>query len=332
MGPLRKLTSSGSASRWAALRFPQRWAALRLLWVIGLLTSALSTSAQRSAAQGSQRAVQTKGTTMRAARWWMGFKTGVNYTEPEVEAAYHVFSSVSATPGGDFAKRYDERFDHTGYHIGWLTGFSFTKNIAVFVQPTFASHQFGYQTRYAWSDSTGSVAIGQTHVQTLHYLETPVEVRLSLPIQKWQLYAQFGGFYRTRLGSRKSVQTTHEEINAAGTDQRTFDGGTLTAGTNRLFVRSWKGMVGGGGISYDVDYVRVALECNYRLGLDNITHQKNRFSDRPLVAGVYDVPDDLRLRNLAFSLVCSLPLDNLIHLKKSGPESRRKRKPASPAF
>ena len=81
----------------------------------------------------------------------------------------------------------------------------------------------------------------------------------------------------------------------------------------RSYIRSQYGLVGGVGFSVDLNYFRLSLECNYRYGLNNITNRKNRHEQQRMINGTYDVPDDIKLQNLEFSLHCATPLDFLIH-------------------
>ncbi|MES2734164.1 MAG: hypothetical protein V4714_20625 [Bacteroidota bacterium] len=269
---------------------------------------------------------------MRGARWWIGLKTGLHYTQPVVVNSYQVFSStINSTPDDQhYAKTYDKSTQHSGYQIGLLAGFAFTRNIALVLQPTFTNSVFGYRTNYAWRDSTGSLSIEQMHRLTISALEVPLLLRFSLSFKKLQLYGQAGGYYGSLINASKTVQTNNLET--VGETTQTFDNGTQTTSIRGMMAQTWKGLVAGGGISYDINYVRVGLECNYHYGLDNRNKPGSRFTDSRLVAGAYDVPDDYRLRNLAFSLVLSMPLDNLIHLKKSVSEPHKHRKMGRPSF
>ena len=65
---------------------------------------------------------------------------------------------------------------------------------------------------------------------------------------------------------------------------------------------------GGGGIGYTIGNARFSLEINYRLGMNNITKEKTRYSNYSLVTGAYDVLDNMRLRNLELSLSFVMPL------------------------
>jgi hypothetical protein len=272
---------------------------------------------------------QKKGSSMRTARWWIGLKTGLNYSEPVVLKSYQVFSSeVPDDPR--YAKQYDSRSLNRGYHVGMVAGFAITRNVAILTHPSFIQSTFGYRTRYDWSDSTGQLSIEQAHRLTTSAAEVPVLLRLSWSFRKLQIYGQAGGYYGWLIGASKTVQTRHLETQGEST--QTFDGGTQTADMQNGMAPSWKGWIGGGGISYDIDYVRIGLECSFRYGLDNRGNPNHRFTDHRLITSAYDVPDDYRLNNLAFSLVLSMPLDNLIHLKKNSPEPRQKRRLGNPSF
>ncbi|HEX8548214.1 MAG TPA: hypothetical protein VF691_14730, partial [Cytophagaceae bacterium] len=82
-------------------------------------------------------------------------------------------------------------------------------------------------------------------------------------------------------------------------------------------IKSMVGLLLGGGVAYDIDWFRLGLEVNYRIGFSNITDVKNRYQDNLLLSSSYDVPDDLKLNCLEISLSCMVPLDNLVHVTKS---------------
>jgi hypothetical protein len=60
--------------------------------------------------------------------------------------------------------------------------------------------------------------------------------------------------------------------------------------------------------STDLGTVRFVLGVNYRYGLHNIVDVKTRFNDSYLTSGVYDVTDDLELRNIEIYLGCQFTL------------------------
>jgi hypothetical protein len=308
--------------------------ALRILFkpacLYGCLICLLTFVTDAVAQQGRDN--QKKGSTMRAARWWIGLKTGIHYAEPVVSKSYQVFSSTVSTAPDDpqYAKKYDKRFSNRGYQVGLLAGFAITPNIALVTQPGFTNSSFGFRNTYAWSDTSGTLSIEQVHRVTISAVEVPLLLRLSWSFKKLQVYGHAGGYYGWIINASKTVVTS--QLETEGENTLTFDGGTQTAGVKAMMAPSWKGLVGGGGISYDVDYVRIGLECNYQFGLDNRNNPNNRFTENRLITGSYDVPDDYQLRNLEFSLVLSMPLDNLIHLKKNTTEPRKKRRMGSPSF
>jgi hypothetical protein len=250
---------------------------------------------------------------MQYSKWWLGLKAGINYTRPEVIQAHTVFYSPSDYTDESYAKQYDVPFEHSSYQIGVVGGYAFTRHLSVFVQPTFVSAQFGYKTRYSWTDSDVSIHISQTHVQVIQGIEVPLMFRLSLPYKKFRLYGQAGALFGTLLNAGKSVRATSLEIDPL--EIQAFNWGTQNTQTRDDVASSWKGLISGGGLSYDLGYLRLGMECNYRFGLNNRSNPAKRL-DTPLISAFHDVADDLKTHQVEFSLVLSLPLDQLIFRQK----------------
>ena len=72
-------------------------------------------------------------------------------------------------------------------------------------------------------------------------------------------------------------------------------------------LTSSAGVLGGAGVHYDPDNIRLTFDILYRYGLHNVVNRKNRFSENRLV-GVGDVLDDLSLRNISINLGVLFPL------------------------
>ena len=58
----------------------------------------------------------------------------------------------------------------------------------------------------------------------------------------------------------------------------------------------------------DLGTVRFVLGVNYRYGLHNIVDVKTRYNDSFLTSGVYDVTDNIELRNIEIYLGCQFTL------------------------
>ena len=75
-----------------------------------------------------------------------------------------------------------------------------------------------------------------------------------------------------------------------------------------LFTRFNIGIWLGGGIGYETGEIRLAVEVNYRHGLNNIVDKDRRYDNPELQFAYYDVFDDIMVRNVELSLKVMLPL------------------------
>jgi hypothetical protein len=271
---------------------------------------------KKSASQGKGKAPAHP-----TSKWLVGVKAGVNHTRTEVLQACSVFGQNASVPGMHYAKEYDHPSAYPGYQIGLIAGYELNRYVFLLVQPAFTQTRFGHRTRYAWTDEQGSIEIFQHHLHTLQALETPLVLRLSLPIRKFRLYAQMGGYYGILLQAGQSIRATSLEISS--TEMQAFDWGTQTADNNHL-NGSWKGLTGGGGLSFDTRYGRIGMECNYLKGLDNRSRE-NRAKEVNIVSPYYDVPDDLKLSQWEFSVAVTFPLDKVLYPLRANSNPRLKR-------
>lgn len=248
---------------------------------------------------------------MEDAKWWMGIKAGVNFTRVSSSNPYSVFEYYSA-PVQDTKKQYGSFFKNAGPNLGFTIAYSITPNIALSVQPSYQSYQFTYTSKYAWRDTLKNENILENSSRTkLHYIELPLFFRYEYSFGKVQPHLQVGAYYGYMLNGKKT-STTEEKMKDLGGEVSI--GSTLEDyNVNQLYIHSHYGLIGGLGVSVDLNYFRLSLECNYRYGLNNITNRKNRLEQQRMINGTYDVPDDIKLQNIEFSLQCATPLDFLIH-------------------
>jgi len=255
------------------------------------------------------------------SKWLIGLKAGANHTRTEVIQSCSVFDKNALVAGMHYAKAYEHPSAYPGYQIGLIAGYELNRYVFLFVQPAFTQTRFGYRTRYAWTDEQGSIEISQHHLQTLQALEIPMVLRLSLPIRKFRLYAQMGGYYGFLLQAGQTIRATSLEISS--TEMQAFDWGTQTTNNNQL-NGSWKGLTAGGGLSFDTRYGRIGLECNYLKGLDNRSRE-NRRKEVSIISPFYDVPDDLKLSQWEFSITTTFSLDKVLYPLRTNSNPRLKR-------
>jgi len=260
---------------------------------------------------------------MTESTWWAGIKSGIDFTTAQPTNRYSAFEYISPVSGSD--KKYQSLFKGKAPVIAFTIDYAFTPSVAITIQPAFQNYSFGYSSRYSWSDTSGhTVVLTNTNKQKMHYLELPLMVKYGYQMGKFRVHVQAGGFYGRLIYSKKTVASIQQYQDS--TAVITLSNSTQSFDLAKLYIGSHLGLIAGGGISYDINYFRLSLECNYRYGLNNITNVKNRYSDQQLIAGAYDVPDDIKLRNLEITLQCSTPLDYLMHMPGfSGKGNNRRR-------
>ena len=236
-------------------------------------------------------------------KWAFGLKGGVNFTKIFPGDQFSVFSYTKPTENSREEKQYLSISDNKGFHVTFVAQYSVMGNLKVSVQPTFSTYKYTYKNNYAWFDfdnTTNSLDLAYTHTQSLSYIELPIFIRydiLNFPIRP---FIQAGGFYGRLLSASKEVKLAGTDY-AAGASEKA-DISTKTIGVDDLYVKSNYGLIAGGGISYRLGAARVELGVDYKLGMNDIVNKSNRFKERSIVSGSYDILDDTKLSNFLFSV------------------------------
>lgn len=249
--------------------------------------------------------------TMEDAKWWMGAKVGVNFTRAGVSNENNIIENLGNSSNNNL-KEYNSFFKNAGPSLGIVFTYSVTPRLAISAQPGYVSYNVGYTTRYNWKDTLGNnYTISNTFKNKLHYVELPLLLKYEYSFGKLQPYIQIGAYYGLLLNGKINAKSEEQFKNNSldvtlATRYQDFN-------TNQLFIKSLFGIIGGGGVSFDINFFRIGLDCNYRYGLNNVTNRKNRLEEQSMINGFYDVIDDMKLQNIEFTLHCTTPLDYLIH-------------------
>lgn len=262
-------------------------------------------------AQGSRNKRKTpiaKSGNTETTQWWVAVKGGTNFTSATPSGDYSVFSYVHEPTGNDNEKRY-KNFTKPGLEFGFIVSFEFMRSLSANFAPTYLYMGYEYDNSYQWysqENANKNVSLAYNFETRLQYVDLPVYFKYELLKGKVKPYVQIGGFYDFLVDA---IQNTNiSNIDQASGSESEVNISELSTGLNDHFIKSNLGIIGGGGVTYNFGNARFGLEVNYRYGLNNIVDVKNRFNDSQQVTGVYDVQDDLSLRNLAVSLVCLIPL------------------------
>ena len=238
-----------------------------------------------------------------STRWGFGIKGGLNLTQAKPDDQFSVFSYTIEPENTLAEKEYYKLSENTGFQVTFIARYALFNNLSISFQPTFASYSYGYENNYAWLDfenTNNSLFLFYKHEQTLNYLEAPLLFRYDILDAPIRPFVHGGGYYGRLLNALKKVDVTGQD-NASGATEE-FNGATSTLGMDDQYVKSQYGIIAGGGISLSLGPANFELGVDYRLGLNNIVDEKNRFSDNTLISGSYDILDNMKLRNLSFSM------------------------------
>ena len=251
------------------------------------------------------------GQNINDSHWWAGFKSGIGFSTASPNNRYSVLENNSNILPTQ--KKYNNLFKGKGPLFAITVDYSINSYLSISIQPAFQNYSFSYTSEYTWIDSSGTQNIlFNLHKHSLNYIELPVLAKAGYSFGMFRIILQGGFFYGKMLNGNKTI-ISEEKIQANNTSL-TIKNYAQSYNLSEVYIHSNLGIIAGGGISADINYFRLGLECNYRYGLNNITNVKNRYRDHSILSGSYDVPDDINLRNLEFVLHCSTPLDFLMHM------------------
>lgn len=238
-----------------------------------------------------------------STRWGFGIKGGMNLTQAKPDDQFSVFSYTIEPEHTLAEKEYYKSSENTGFQVTFIAKYTLFNNLSVSLQPTFASYKYGYESNYAWMDfenNNNSLFLFFRHEQTLNYLEAPLLLRYDILDAPIRPFVHGGAFYGRLLNALKEVDVTGQD-NASGATEE-FNGATSTLGMDDQYVKSQYGIIAGGGISISLGPANFELGVDYKVGLNNIVDENNRFTDNTLISGSYDILDNMTLRNLSFSM------------------------------
>lgn len=237
-------------------------------------------------------------------QFWLGFKAGVNLTDPVVLNRYTVLTPTNYSIG--LAEKEYRSFDQMGSHASLEVTFYY-KGFSISTQPTYSQSRFSYVNDYRWSnpESAGSgLTLNYEQEQRLDYADFPLIAKYEFTSNTLRPFIQAGVFYSIIVNANKSVKVSG--IDQASGGVNSFTNEPVIVGAKDLFENYW-GVIAGGGLNYNLGNVRVVLDVSYKMGMSNMANVKSRFSNDRLT-GIGDVQDDLKTNQLVFSLGCLFPL------------------------
>lgn len=282
-----------------------------LLFALLILTSVVF--AQKRSAPPSMKSKASPQDKFLSKQFWLGFKAGVNLTDPNPTSRYSVIMPTNYQ-ASQTDKRY-EQFNRIGSHATLEVTFYF-KGISISAQPTYRTSRFIYSNEFTWSDSEAAsqrLNLRFDQEQKLDYADLPLLLKYEFTQNRLRPYIQAGAVYSILINATKSVTVSGTDNASGGTN--TFKNEPAVVGAKDLFTNNW-GIITGAGVNYNLGNVRITLDANYLIGMSNIANVKNRFSNDRL-SGIGDAQDDIKTNNLMFSLGCLFPLRFLSNNYKS---------------
>jgi hypothetical protein len=268
----------------------------------------LSTTVLPDALAQGMRKRKPKSGSAETTQWWVGIKGGGNLTKAEPTASYSVFSFIHSPSPGQNEKMY-EAFSKTGLQFGFMVGFEFMPSLSVNFNPGYAAYQYEYSNSHRWfSGETASKNVLQQYrfSTRLQYVDLPLTFKYELATGKLKPFVQAGAYYNTLVNATLNTEVINTD-RASGSEIEIEAAQLSTGITDRLIRTNW-GLLGGAGFTYNIGNARFGVEVNYRHGMNNIVNANDRYVDNQQISGLYDVQDDIQLRNIEFNLLCIIPL------------------------
>jgi outer membrane protein W len=237
-------------------------------------------------------------------QWWLGFKAGVNLSNPIPTERYSVITPTNYSL--ESAQKEYDHFNKPGVQATLEVTFNF-KAFAISVQPTYRSSVFTYTHQMDWQSTENTedhLLLKFDQEQKVEYADFPLIAKYELGGYKLRPYVQLGVFYSLLIDATKTVTVSGTDHASGGTNS--FENEPLIVGAKDLFTNSW-GLMGGAGLHYNLGNIRLVLDVSYRQGMSNMANTNNRYSNDRL-NGIGEAQDDLKLNNLVFSAGCLFPL------------------------
>jgi hypothetical protein len=251
-----------------------------------------------------------------APRWLVGFKLGANFTIAHPLGRFNILQPAFETSEDFFKKHYLFSLNESrGTQLGFVVEFPLNRYLSLSFQPVFNTLRFHYENSFEWKDEGSEEAAAEAniaHRQRLNYIEIPLLFRYQLMRSKIKGYIQIGGFYQMMTSASKSMDISFRQTKTNFLVERTIKDKDIKDQINR----SNFGLLAGYALGYDTGDLRLELEVNYKFAFKNIVNEDQRYENKELMLGFYDVFDDIKLSNWDISLKILLPVSFKAFRKK----------------
>lgn len=245
-----------------------------------------------------------------AQRFLIGFHGGVNYTDLQPTASHSVVEYLippDQLPQNSYAELWD---NGPGTQWGLSFDFEFGNWVGVEFNPSYSFQKFSYQVGYQWSSTElveQNYQVGYTYEQRLSYIQLPLHLKLMVPLGKIVPYLKVGGFYNILDNANQTIQTSQLDPASGGTVSQPT--GEVSFNVEHLLEKHQYGATGGVGVAFNLNYLRVGLEGTYLYGIQPVTNEYARFTDRATHSPAVNVLDDWQWRNVQFAMTFHFPVN-----------------------
>lgn len=239
-------------------------------------------------------------------QWYVGIVTGITYTHATVGQPH---SELVSLTGSDIDKQYGSDNVQLGFSSGIAGTAALTPSLQISASARYTTLKYTYQYSYRWMDEENlenQLVSEQNHHHTLGYVEFPLRVRYGIPLQRFKPFLQAGLVYGRLLQARKSLAaSTTDYASGSATSVLTA---TQTTDITDIYVKSYQGYALGGGMAYNFGGIVVVVDAEYRRGFNTITDRDHRYTASRHLAGLGNVPDDVRLNAITGTFSFFFPL------------------------
>ena len=254
---------------------------------------------------------------------YIGIHGGINFSQPQILASYNIITLLN---GEELeSKQYNSLLQNVGNQLGVSFILEITDKISVGIMPQIAKYVYGYSSSMDFFSNDGILVstTENTSRQRLNYINFPVFLQYSITKGDFSPYLIAGFSYGYQRSAQHEVET-NTTIYTEGEDL--IFSQTTTDSYSSSFIHTKLNAFGGIGIRYNLTLFRLALDITYWYGLNNISHETNRFQNQTISGSTYDISDDIKLHHVVLNFSLLFPLNkpsNRGSLECVNPKKRR---------
>lgn len=249
-------------------------------------------------------------------KWRIGFGLGANQTLVKLVESFSVLEFSEQIPTKNYITELIDFNDLEIVDVSDILGFQiysfleytfWKKNLSVLVEPGFSKFRFEYNATFEELDN-----LRFEFLQKMKYFALPLLFKYRILLdRKWSPFFLTGVNNRFLLSANKKiVSTSRPGFNTSNTIIRRE---TPTTPINSLTNTYNIGIELGAGVSFKGNSTsRLMRNSNFNFdvrfikGLNNLNNEKNRFLNNDLsdvfLFEFYDVSDDIKIKNVVFSI------------------------------